>query len=709
MTEATKYDPVPDEEAEPEEALEVDEEALIFNLLHKSEDDRLVKRTPKEEIVQSAARALIFEYGFDLTELERAFPIKLTTVSQATGRLQSRNVKLDIAVFVNRNGGGSRTQAEIIRAGVIVAPATRADDDTRGVSFLDDILGALEACQFGFWTNGTEVAYRRKVMEDSTPRYEDVGEMPAAGETFESLLNQRGRHRLIVQTADTLAQTFRRCHDYLHGNQGLKKGVAFWEFLRLIFCKMYDEQREAVGRERRFWIGLTERFTAPGQKAIKERLTELFEEVKGNGSVPSDYAHLFRQDESIGLFDPALAYVAGELSRYDLLNSSEDAKGAAYEELIDKKQKGENGQFFTPRNVIRLMVSMLDPDESDYVLDPACGTGGFVVMVFRHVRQKIENRLRSTWADPGRPTAAELKHLHQTAKLWAEQHIWGFDFDRDLVKATQMNLAMNDGAGRIYCVDSLKYPLGETVDLPRLLRDVGQEGYSTGEKPIGELGSFTLCFTNPPFGSKIPFTDRKALLEFDLARGEPPKGSFNYKDDKRRATRKRSVAPETLFVERCVQWVRPGGRVGIVLPDGILGNPKDVYIRRWILDHCDVLASIDLPVETFLPQVGVQPSLLFLKKKTDEDLDAEAMGTRPDRKVFMAIVDHVGKDRRGNVIYKRNPDGTDLPPVVRRERRTALRDGKQIIVEIPIEEPVVDDDLPDILLAWHYSRQIERA
>ena len=150
-----------------------------------------------------------------------------------------------------------------------------------------------------------------------------------------------------------------------------------------------------------------------------------------------------------------------------------------------------------------------------------------------------------------------------------------------------------------------------------------------------------------------------------------------------------------------------GGSVGIVLPDGILGNPKDAYIRRWVLDTCDVLASIDLPVETFLPQVGVQPSLLFLRKKTGADLDAEALGVRPDRSVFMAIVDRVGKDRRGNVIFRRNPDGTDAPPVVRTERRTASRDGRDVEVEIRIEEPVVDDDLPDVLTAWKRYREQE--
>ncbi|TAK28178.1 MAG: hypothetical protein EPO21_23085 [Chloroflexota bacterium] len=687
--------------AEESEVAEAAEEELVYNFLHNGKADRMVKRTPKEEILQAAARSMATEYGFDLSHLARAFPIKLTVVSQVDGKSKTRRVRLDIAAFE----GQRHSQEYIVRAGVVAPPGTKPDDEKRGISALDEILGALPACEFGFWTNGTELSFRRKVMVGSFPEYEDIGDMPAAGESLQSLLNQKSRRRLVVVTSETLAQTFRRCHDYIHGNQGLKKSEAFWVFLRLIFCKMYDEQREAIGRERKFWVGLTERFTTDGQKAIKARLDKLFDEVKGNASVPSPYTQYFRPNEEIGLEEPVLAYVAGELSRYDLLNSKEDAKGAAYEELIDRKSKGERGQFFTPRNVIRLVVEMLDPEEDDYILDPACGTGGFLVMAFRHVRAKIESRLREKWTNPDRPTASELEVLRAEAQSWAAQHIYGFEFDPDLAKATRMNLALNGGNGQIYCLDSLKFPEGQTVDVERLVRE-SRARYAESGQSIGALGTFTLCLTNPPFGSRIPFTDRAALQQFQLSRNEVADPGFVY--GSQRSMLKKSLPPEVLFIERCVQWVREGGRVGIVLPDGILGNPKDAYIRRWVLDHCDVLASVDLPVETFLPQVGVQPSLLFLRKKTKLELDAEAMGARPDGQVFMAIVDRVGKDRRGNVIYKRNPDGTEAPPKTRVEMHVAVRDGREVPVEIRIEEPEVDDELPEVLAAWRRLKDGER-
>ena len=187
--------------------------------------------------------------------------------------------------------------------------------------------------------------------------------------------------------------------------------------------------------------------------------------------------------------------------------------------------------------------------------------------------------------------------------------------------------------------------------------------------------------------------DPHILEQFDLGHrwSQDREGRFV-----REGTVQRSVAPEVLFVERCVQWVKPGtGKVAIVLPDGILGNPDAEHIRYWILQHCQVLASVDLPVEAFLPQVGVQASLLFLRRKSQAEMDAEAMGRVEDYPVFMAIAETVGHDRRGNTIYLRDPDGaetffTETRDVLRRRR------GRLLPVTVTAQEKRVDDDLPRI-------------
>ena len=164
---------------------------------------------------------------------------------------------------------------------------------------------------------------------------------------------------------------------------------------------------------------------------------------------------------------------------------------------------------------------------------------------------------------------------------------------------------------------------------------------------------------------------------------------------------KPAVSPEVLFIERCVQWLRPGGRMGIVLPDGILGNPGDEYIRYWILRHCWVLASIDLPVESFIVEanVNILTSLLFLKKKPTQEIQAGDLGKKQDYPVFMAVAEKVGFDRRGNVLYKRRPDGEEI--LVDKSYEEKVRIGGRLEVRtLHRKERILDDDLPDIAAAY---------
>jgi type I restriction enzyme M protein len=205
-------------------------------------------------------------------------------------------------------------------------------------------------------------------------------------------------------------------------------------------------------------------------------------------------------------------------------------------------------------------------------------------------------------------------------------------------------------------------------------------------------------FTNPPFGAKIPIDDPRILKQFDLGhRWVKDEGQWVKTGDLQAR-----VAPEVLFVERCVQWVKPGtGKVAIVLPDGILGNPDAASIRYWILRNCQVLASVDLPVEAFLPQVGVQASLLFLRRKSLKEIDAEALGSRQDYTVFMAVAEKVGHDRRGVTVYQRDADGAEI---IFPSKKTSLRRRKSRQLPVPVETPVqdkkIDDDLPLISEAY---------
>jgi type I restriction enzyme M protein len=211
-----------------------------------------------------------------------------------------------------------------------------------------------------------------------------------------------------------------------------------------------------------------------------------------------------------------------------------------------------------------------------------------------------------------------------------------------------------------------------------------------------------LVITNPPFGSDIPITDAGILDQYELAATWERAEDGNFR---RTGRRQSSVAPEILFVERCVKWLKPGGRAGIVLPDGILGNPAAEYIRWWILHHTWVLASVDLPVEAFIHEanVNILTSVLLLKRKTDEEMRAEVMGGKQDYPVFMAVAEKVGIDRRGNKLYKRTPDGEEIlkeETVVEK-----IRIGEKTIVRnLRRRERIPDNDLPEIVKAYQEFR-----
>ena len=257
-------------------------------------------------------------------------------------------------------------------------------------------------------------------------------------------------------------------------------------------------------------------------------------------------------------------------------------------------------------------------------------------------------------------------------KNYAEKYIFGFDFDPDLKKAARMNMVMaGDGHANIFHINSLGYPISDNTDeLVKIQNAINKSVEGEADYEFEDArGKFDLIFTNPPFGAKV---------EVD------PEISVNYQ------LSAYSTAPEVLFIEACYNYLKEGGRMAIVLPDGILGNPNTLKVREWILDRFKLLASVDLPVETFLPQVGVQASLLFLQKKTQKEIDLANAG-KEDYDVFMAIVEKVGKDRRGNPIYVRDEDGAELlfeetkEYMVKGEVRTRTDKIKRI-----------DDDLPKV-------------
>ncbi|WP_192347901.1 class I SAM-dependent DNA methyltransferase [Algoriphagus sp. Y33] len=656
------------------EVIEQDDIALEDNQLVCILTGDVKKVKPQESNLQSIILMLNEEYGFDLADMERDFAIQYTDPDSGKPKRQ----KVELVIFEK---GKPHEQDFIIRICVVQDDKVKDTDKKKGVKpTLENAMGAVESCEFGLWANGSSYHYLQKEDDAMGFDYEfvDLSDFPGEGETLGDL-DRADRSSSRKPANDSLIKVFKRSHDYIYGNEGRKKD-AFWQLLNLIFCKLYDEKRRFIPSEesyrRKFWVGVKEQNTEEGRKAVAKRIKGLFEELKGD----EIFSEVFDGNEAIGLTDKGLAFIAGELAKYSFLDASVDVKGMAYETIVSNTLKQEAGQFFTPRNIIKAMVEMMNPTENDRVLDPACGSGGFLVMVLDHVRKQIAAEL---YPDLDGPLLAEKfnsMEVNERVRDYAERSIFGFDFDPDLKKAARMNMVMaGDGHANIFHVNSLAYPNWEhPAEIEKIQGAIGKS-LSEMKDIESRYGNdarekFDIIFTNPPFGAKV--------------RVEPEIASQYFLS-------KYSDAPEVLFIEACYNFLKPGGKVAIVLPDGILGNPNTLPVREWILDKFKILASVDLAVEAFLPQVGVQASLLFLQRKTEMERQL-AQDTAEDYEVFMAIAERLGKDRRGNPIYVRDEDGAEILFDSETQYVVHKKDGN---LEVKIRREKLkrlDDDLPKI-------------
>jgi type I restriction enzyme M protein len=647
-----------------------------------------VAENDKERVRQRIARALFHEYGISVDDMEPDFKVKIGD----SGR--SSNKKIDIAIFEP----GSEHTPENVRRLVVCQKELKLGDKgaykmrdheqaEKDLELLKDAMAACENCKYGLWTNGLEFFFFRVDRKRFDAKCNAIGDWPLADESV-GTREVVSHARLRRADPEMLRTAFRRCHNFIHGNEGMPKDAAFWQFLYLIFAKMHDERQP--NEKRRFWAGrfeksgqlIDEQFDPSGQRAIRERIKPLFEEVKQR------YSTVFRGNEEISLSDRALAFMVSELAKYDFGRTDVDAKGAAYQEIVGTNLRGDRGQYFTPRGAIKLVVSMLDPQPNERVLDPACGTGGFLTATLAHLAHRFQEE---KGIQPGAESTQEFISVQERLAEFVKKNLFGGDFDPFLVRAAQMNAVMASNAeANLFNINSLEFPAGH---LPGL----------ANAKKIAGLGTMDVVMTNPPFGSEIPITDPNILRPFELAHTWERTEEGSFRNTGRLQT---SVAPEILFLERCVDWLRPGGRAGIVVPNGILGNPGDEYIRAWLLRHCWILASVELPVEVFVAEadVNILTSLLFLKKKSPREIQAEDLGKEPDYPIFMAVAEKVGVDRRGNTLYVRNPAGEEIFEDVDETER--IRIGSQLVTRnLRRKRKVVDDDLPKIAMSYREFRR----
>ncbi len=549
---------------------------------------KLRKDTPEERIRQDVARSLVEEYGYEKSDIEVEFSVKM-------GRARKR---ADIVIFYEKKAHTQENAYIIIE---VKTEKVKPSDRKEGINQLKTYVAACLNCSFALWVGNERLAF--KIIKVKGKRdIEEISDIPKRGETTAP----RYTKGTLVPAVE-LKQVFKRTHNYIYANQGLQKDKAFEELQKLIFIKVYDEQ---YSPRLQFYISDDEETSD-----LRERLTEVFKKVQ------SRYKYIFKGDEKIELNDTILRYIAKELQRFSLVETETDIKGEAYEEIVGPNLRGDRGEFFTARNVCKMTIGMLFslfPEEKVTspgalkLLDPAVGTGGFLIASVQKIKQLTEKR------------GFKYDRLRDLVREVSNTNLFGIDFNPFLVKVAQMNMVMHgDGSANIFQTNSLENPSNWRDDVKNAIK----------------FEEFDIVVTNPPFGTQALIDNTDILDQYELTKIDAK-------------SPRTSLPPEQLFIERCLDFLKPGGFLGIVLPDSILSNPGLTWIRKWILKKTYMIASVDLPGETFEPHTGTQTSILILKKKkTEQEKITE------DYEAFMALPEKVGHDRRGNPLIKTTPDG----------------------------------------------------
>jgi type I restriction enzyme M protein len=405
---------------------------------------------------------------------------------------------------------------------------------------------------------------------------------------------------------EALIATIKKCHQTLWGGGRLSPPMAFGELCKLLFVKIQDEKTPRKnGQPYEFQIKTHE----PSRK-LAERIKLIYEQAKEKD--PQVFADTIRID------DATLRTLVSHMEGVSFSKTDLDTKGVAFEQFMDGFFKGDFGQYFTPREIIAFAVEMMRPKADDLVLDPACGSGGFLLYALDRVRQDA-----SDYHDP--ESIEHYKHWHD----FAEKRLFGIEINDEIARVAKMNMILHDdGHGNIAGEDAL--------DRPEAIRKrTGNNGFQEGR--------FDLVLTNPPFGAQVNLTERPYLPDFDLGNQEDAKG--------KRKPRKNQKT-EILFMERVWHFLKPGtGRAAIVLPDGILTNSSLQYARDFLLERFQLLAVVSLPQSAFAHfGAGVKASLVFLRRR------AEGEEPKDDEAVFMAAPEKIGYDATGRKCENHLPD-----------------------------------------------------
>lgn len=579
-----------------------------------------VRISPEEvQAVQVFSKRLVEDYGYPKSCVATRPQYRV----RARPSDETKSYPVDIAVF----GSASRVETNLF---MVVECKHR--DRNEGIEQLHLYLD-MSSAVIGVWFNGDEHEYLRKILhKDGTRTYQVIPNIPRCGQRIEDIGLYKRRD---LRRPSNLKAVFRDIRNHLAGmTTGITRDESLaQEIINILFCKILDEQETDLEDAVTFRAGVGE-----PASVVQARILALFEKVK-----TATFEDVVSPTDTITLDADSLVYVVGELQTYCVMDADRDAIGDAFEVFIGPALRGTEGQFFTPRNVVRMMADMIDPRPGDKVIDPACGSGGFLISALEHVWGHLrEEAKRKGWT--------ERQRLKREIEV-ATESFRGIDKDAFLAKVCKAYMALvGDGRGGVFCANSLV----PAKDWPTALFDKVA------------FGQFSVVLTNPPFGNKIVVKGDAILSQFEMGH----KWKLNKKLDVWNMTNDvyEEQPPHLLFLNRCLQLLKDSGRLGIVLPESVLGNPSYGHVVSYLLAQTTIRAVVTMPESLFKTsgKGGTHTKVCVLILVKEKPVD--------NYPIFMAEAKWCGHDSRGNPTMRMSESGEmelldDTPIIGERFRR----------------------------------------
>lgn len=602
------------------------------NQIYSPIRDKWLVLKPEEEVRQRYVCRLVDSYGYGIKQMGEE--VKVTNSQRGQGAARA-----DIVIWRNEEDKRKGKNALIVVECKAENVTIRQADYFQGYNY-----AAWAGAKFFVTTNLKETRIF-KVVEDAMPKkLEEIADIPSA----DMVNDDKKIKAMLLQTKaftrDEFSRLLFKCHNIIRNNDKLSPEAAFDEISKILFIKIrYERTNSGIQIfSKEEFLKQKKMYDAVKSKESPDYYQFLFNKTK------EDFAkdHLFDENETIKIRENSFEQIVKELQVYNLSTTSDDVKGIAFEQFLGRTFRGELGQFFTPRTIVDFMVSVLDPQEGEYICDPCCGSGGFLIRAFEYVREHIENEVEVRKEDVKKSLFTD--DYSKLPKKEQEKN------DQKVIDAfSKMNyeLDINNPMGRlrslsfdcIYGTDA-NPRMARTAKMNMIMHGDGHGGvhHHDGLLNVNGIweGRFDVILTNPPFGARIDkelkiteadrFTDIEKIKAYEKRYGKE-----NYDNALKQVNDhinqpildlfhigKFSGLTEVLFIERCLNLLKPGGRMGIVLPEGVLNNTNLQKVRDFVESKAKILLIVSIPQDVFMAAgATVKPSLLFFKKFTENEAE----------------------------------------------------------------------------------------